>query len=200
MPLQIDPEWEYWTPDPEIEELFQDSGRLGTRVFGMMDFPRKKDFVAGIRFGKGNPDGFWGHLALPKWTSRDFREEIPERKCKGCQKWFTPNRSSRVYCSLKCTHRFRGRPRELEDVECGHCNRVFRPRDSTQKFCSVRCWSVEASKKAADIRTKKFDENKFRLMWLGGVRVIDIQKAFDSSKKWVQTTRKKMGLPKRKER
>ena len=60
MPLDIDPAWEYWEPDPEIAEVLAmaPGASAKDRLFGdVPDTPHK--YATGMRFGCGNPNLFW---------------------------------------------------------------------------------------------------------------------------------------------
>lgn len=196
MPPHIDESWEYWEPDPEIAEVME----FQEDIFKGIDFTRRREFSLGLRFGKGSPDRFWGRLAPMKWKPRDLLEPIQDRICKGCGNWFSPDRKERKFCRRECAFKFRGSIRILKDSTCQTCKNTFRPYWSTQRFCSLKCGSVVGNRAAVMANTKKFDANRFRIMWLSGVKIDKIREEFKASKKWVTTTRQKLGLPKRKER
>jgi hypothetical protein len=153
VPIDIDPEWEYWVGDPEITELLQSYAGSANRIDLLAD-DRLADRGAnlGIRFGKGNPDHCRFTLARPRPERyRDDWEPISPRACSGCGFTFQPDRRGRRYCSSACAKPeccFYGSERCLPDITCPICNVPFRPRTQESKFCSLACTSLSQKKEA----------------------------------------------------
>lgn len=113
MPEEFDPAWEYFTPDPEIED---ESPEVS------LDFYRD-----GLRFGCGNPD-----------TERCYTpgggKSPEETACEGCGKVFLKSRLNARRCSKKC-----GGRDEIPESRICRCGKPFRPQRKTSFFCSVIC-------------------------------------------------------------
>lgn len=131
MPPELDPAWEYWTPDPEIEELL---GPPGWDVLGSILDHRQRDGsgrVSGFRFGR-RPDGKT-HLG-PGRKRPEAAPELAPVTCT-CGYTFRPTRPGNRYCSRACVVH----PKRLPVIPCGGCRREFRPKYGRQAYCSRAC-------------------------------------------------------------
>lgn len=147
MPLEIDPDWEYYVPDPDLDlPDYRDEG-----IRSIIDRREEKLGIVGFRFGRGNPDrGTGSHVGPLRQGARCQPEEIPPRNCPTCGVVFRPYRSSQKHCSGTCYHR-PGRRRELPDSRpCLTCGTAFRPGESSQRYCSRACGSRASQGKGID--------------------------------------------------
>lgn len=157
MPEEFDPRWEYWTPDPEIAEA------MGAVEFGVELFERKS-FRGGSRgkvegFRIGHPKGGRFKLGIPRGRPR---ETIEPRRCENrkCNRWFTPLRDERKYCSRQCIP---GNARQLpESRDCEYCNVTFVPLWQRHTFCSADC-ANRAQKKQHAARPRRKPGRKVTL-------------------------------------
>jgi hypothetical protein len=138
--IEFDPSWEYFTPDPEIAELFAEQQVEGLEA--ICDWRLTKVDSLGLRFGKGNPDsGNPFHLKKAKYVVE--RKTIQVRDCVLCGEPFLPNRDSRTYCGIKCSlkalvERNRREPVVLVCAWNG-CRREFIQNSHEQRFCTLFC-------------------------------------------------------------
>ena len=118
MPESFDPAWEYFVPDPEIAWIFARSGAY-ERFEGIGDH-------IGLRFGKGNPDKFWGKLAPEKPIKKRWvKEKTPQKKrvfltkrnCVRCGVEYKPDHSCQKYCSYACCGQIGAAASSLKDRE-----------------------------------------------------------------------------------
>lgn len=134
MPLEIDEAWEYWEPDPEIDELLDHEVCGFDSILGGLH-DSKKSPSTGFRFGSGSPDRFVGG-GRPD-DAPVIREGLPPVTCV-CGIIFQPKASRTRYCSRKCQPRY-GPPRVLPDATCPHCGVLFRRKWRGEKFCKRAC-------------------------------------------------------------
>lgn len=133
MSVEFDPEWEYYTSDPEVQELIDESGR-GLKVYDNVRSYRN-DWSSGFGFGK-HP-----HQKTYLGKERPTRQTtLPNfRICKGCQFAFVPVKMSQVHCSMLC-YSPPGRKKQLPPVRlCCKCSSFFKPLWSKHNYCSKRC-------------------------------------------------------------
>lgn len=138
MPLYVDEAWEYWTADPEVEELLAEASACGG--FDALNDRRAecRGWSLGLRFGNGNPDRCSFKLGRER-PGREIRES-PRRDCKGCGESFRPARRWLRYCCRACVPPFGGAGvRRLADRVCPQCKKSFRPRDHEKKYCGRQC-------------------------------------------------------------
>jgi hypothetical protein len=135
VPIHIDPRWEYFTTDEEIEEIL--SWNRSKDFDSILD-GRRDWFADGIRFGKGNPNHFNFKLARPR--PERCQETLDQRECqrKECNEVFWPRRASQRYCSREC------RPITAKTIQARGCARsecpvVFTPQRDDRRYCSPRC-------------------------------------------------------------
>ncbi len=148
MPSYIDPAWEYWVGDEEVTELLAETGACVGPYDSVIDWRLDKHASLGLRFGRGNPDNFNCYLAPEKF---DERIEVLPRDCAKCGTTFTPDRHSRLYCSVECRPR-RGREREIPlEATCPQCGEIFEPKSWEHAYCSLTC--VGASKRREGFET-----------------------------------------------
>lgn len=167
MAEDIDPAWEYWTPDPEIEELLGPPGwdpvgsildhrmrdnagrvtgfRFGRRPDGKTRVARGTDRVGGSReFPPVTcPCGYVFRPVTPKnrFCSRAcvvYPTRLPVRDCLGCGSSYRPKYGRQVYCSRPCVPK-PGGVRVLPDYVCRTCGKAFRPTCARRKICSPAC-------------------------------------------------------------
>lgn len=199
MPLFIDPRWEYWTPNPEVEEVLRWAARSKSsdvfKVLGLEYEDRQmtdqRGKPSGFRIGWGHPDR---HPPFKLGPAKRVREsKLPVNKvCQGCGRLFNPDRASRKCCSAACVAHA-GRARELLDRNCQLCGATFSPREATQVMCSILC----ASRRATAVRqTASLDRHAETLtrMWRAGERVVEIATVLGVTVGWVKKMRRRLGL------
>lgn len=193
MGIDIDEAWEYFTPDPEIDDIVHGK-KAHYLIEEVTDWRLHKYKLSGIRLGKGNPDFYHTHLARDpdKYKYKTLRESLDPRPCKGCGEMFLPDRQGRKHCSSQCYKR-KGRERELpESAQCVVCKGFYRPKFSTQKCCSPLCGNKLGSK----IRqgSTKVDVDKFKELWEAGTLQTEIMEQLGIIRCTVQRLVKRLGL------
>lgn len=147
MPVEFDPDWEYWVGDPEITDLLDEADDADPMA-RLWDYRLVEHESLGLRFGRGNPDFFRGRLARPKRQSD--RPDIPRINCKACRMGFQPTHRTKKYCSRKCrfvgydggwaTRRENGTgPPAKGTATCPQCRSEFDRIKWDQKCCSRQC-------------------------------------------------------------
>lgn len=137
MPMQFDPQWEYYCPDAEIQEVLQSSFRLEDGYF------RENAKRMGLRCGRGNPDH-----RMPRKLQRVVERYHPPGltiiPCRICGHLFRPKRKGQSVCSHRCL----GRSRATSFSErvrkgsffCSYCKNKFIPkRAGRDTYCSRQC-------------------------------------------------------------
>lgn len=144
---RIEEGWEYFTSDSEVYEVVHQKKSKnydGFVEYGHESNPREN---IGVRFGKGNPDNFFGTLGPEKHNQRSDR--LPAVVCP-CGGWFTPGRKGSKYCSRECYTSVRS---TIPEVQCGECEMAFRPCREGIIFCSRSCYHRNSSIPAKDCST-----------------------------------------------
>jgi hypothetical protein len=132
MPELLDPDWEYFVPDPEIAEVMGCAAPEGfDGVIDWQEDRRGRGHASGLRFGRGNPDYARFRLAPPKAD----RPTARPRRCQWCEFSFYPRGSGSRFCSRECY----AAGRQLEPRHCLTCGSLFRPPRSHSRYCSQRC-------------------------------------------------------------
>jgi hypothetical protein len=148
MPEELDPAWEYWTPDPEIAEILAEASRLsGFALLGVEESHAKKlAGNVGFYFGRGNPNYYRSREA------RERPEVVRESKCRdvsclGCGVAFRQSRPNLMCCSRECAHEVAAETRRVRAAEwtCERCGKWFEPNRVGQVFCSPACGGLSAS-------------------------------------------------------
>lgn len=201
MPLSIDPAWEYWEPDPEIQEAMFAGARV--RPFDLLADVREdlKFGAAGIRFGKGNPDRCRFRLR-PERDRAYCDDDLPyyrkgwlcARKCQGCQREFQPDRDSRRYCSVECVRSKRESTKPLVR-SCEECGREFLAKGKSRRYCGHRCAGIRGTPSS---RLSEEDRRNLFEMWNRGDKLSDIASVMGISPAYCKKLRKKLGLAARK--
>lgn len=195
MPAELDPVWEYFTPDPEVEEVVYARRACGLDVLYDPEVSYR-GANPGFRVGRGNPNhGAYLRLARPR-PVRD-REGISPRPCPSCGRVFTPMRRARVCCSKRCARLVYwdgrcgadGRPVR---VACGECGVEFAPLWPGHRLCSRAC----ASAAGARVSRKEVPDG-FAEMYARGVPMKDLEAWFGVRKCQLKRWRRKLGLPAR---
>lgn len=174
----IDPAWEYWVPDPEVEEVLYPRPAPG---FDGLGLDRRDWRAAGFRFGSGNPNSFHGRYGRAAPPRPEAAPPVAAR-CPWCRGHYLrpAAQAHRRYCSRDCQAAARrcppracggcgaefrpdrnsrdycsracvprrGRPRVVPDRVCAACGGPFRPRHQTSRCCSVACLSAARTKLA----------------------------------------------------
>lgn len=143
MPEEFAPEWEYYTPDPEIEYLIACSaltrGDFAALDWSRTDAPGQNARNHGFSFGCGNPNHYRSYLGPEK----PIREAVhfPPRKCcrPECTIVFRPERAGHRHCSHVCGRRTVAELLTLPPRTCSKCLQAFRPRRRRQAVCSRKC-------------------------------------------------------------
>lgn len=119
----IDPAWEYFTPDPEIDEIVHGPSRACSGFERMTEYEDNaatgRREAAGVRFGRGNPNGGFFKLGPEKRDRKTV--SFAGKKCPGCDMLFFPVSRWQVYCNREC---YANRPRA----------RKFRPRSDGSRL------------------------------------------------------------------
>lgn len=145
---ELDPEWEYFTADPEIEDLLA----LSPGVYDLGSDAAR----AGVRFGSGKPGGgSMGRVAREKVKPPpDPRPKPlakpPDATCPACVAPFRRKRRGQRYCSPECKPKG-GRPRlRPREAACCRCLKVFEPKQiHHHKYCSPACANRAAGARRA---------------------------------------------------
>jgi hypothetical protein len=169
MPLELDPHWEYWTPDPEIAEV------MGTdRPDGFDGLPWAKckrsrwSADIGFRFGVETRGVDYPHLRFgrEKATRPDRR---PDKRCRRCERLYTPDKDRQIYCSVRCRYDAEGiRPRA-----CAVCYAVFKPGARDGRYCSYTCMASGISAGMTG-KPRRNDWEEIVSLYLSGLRVTDV--------------------------
>lgn len=178
MPLWIDPEWEYWTPDPECAATPIDR-------WSFFDFRLFREQNLGFRFGVGDPDAFRPRLASPK-PDRIQRRRV----CPVCQFTF-PARKRQECCSSRCANvvRNRSRRKRAQTLVCPICQKEFSPPRAESRFCSPHCGSVNSGR-----GLRRVDDELFKAMYLRGDKMTDIAHALNVTLEHTRKIRKRCQL------
>lgn len=188
MPETFDPLWEYYVPDPEVEELFKMTGAI--KGFEGIRQQEKRVEVLGFQFGNGNPNYTLTRLGRPK---REREDTLESKKCPTCGNWFSPIRSSQVHCEEKC-YIHKGRKKELEDVKCEVCMVVFRPSHWRQRYCSRDCGRKGYSYTHRGVVHDEEKLKEFRRMWENGESYVVMCARLQVSKPTLQRWKRQFGL------
>lgn len=134
MSEQFNPEWEYWVPDEEIQEIAFNHRLDG--FDGLSLNPESfsdKQILTGIRFGKGNPDNCRFKLGKEKRT-REYND-LPIVKCV-CGELFKCRKRDSKYCSIHCRLMY-----NQFDAQCSNCYSSFRKNSPNRciVWCSDEC-------------------------------------------------------------
>lgn len=149
MPEEFDPAWEYWTPDPEINEILTESSEKDTLSSLLrINYSKHDNQNIGFRIGHPNSGKFtYGYEKGQRFSkviidrSRMPYKRVKKRSisfaprfCKGCSKTFIPNwERYSTYCSPECGRDHYNRlvnhakwcNQNLEEKEnCPTCNNV----------------------------------------------------------------------------
>lgn len=136
MPEQFNPAWEYYTADPEVEEvLIESTPDRSDRIDMAIDSRTGRFGMTGMAV-MSHPDRY-----RSRWpVRREFiKEARPDRKCKQCGCLFHPRNDESKYCSALCF----GLTRRVNNPQraCKACGRVFYNRLAWVKYCSAVCVS-----------------------------------------------------------
>jgi len=205
MPVEFPPSWEYYTPAPEVAELFDRSGacpavaRLG---FG----PRgERSPAPGVQY-TDRPDGYRSRLALPK--PERARPEPTREICRRCGWVFLcrPDRPRR-YCARFCYDEAKAAAKLLRPVSptppkpepvkpaCPTCARPFTPRDKGQRFCSRACFQATRKKPKPPSRYAGAAVLvEFAAAWEAGVPVAALVLRFGVTRAGLTKWRRRLGL------
>lgn len=132
MPIYIDPAWEYYQPPEDLEWLAEEQ-------VGVVDLhPRVEDKTSNLGFRFSSRPDFVPtlRLAREKPSLRRKRRELkPERRCKGCLRFWRPSDARTEYCSPEC---YREQKTPVR-AKCARCGEEFTPDSSASRFCSREC-------------------------------------------------------------
>ena len=227
MPVDFDPAWEYWEPDPEIAQVMYCCQSRGSLLDDLWSDTRNDGYILGMRFGRGNPNKGGFHLARPRsrkelacQTCGDLfvprnpdhiycSQECKRVECEQCGELFAPRSKHSRFCTLSCARKCmpfyhrgnpnaKGRPRYLLDVTCANCCKVFRPVAAIVKYCSLSCASRDKARRGVYLKLRlDVDVDEFSKMWMSGASRKDIQEHFGISEPSVKRLRKRFNLPSR---
>jgi len=135
---ELDPKWEYWTPDEEILELL--NIETEKNFDSILNSRSSQEDFQGFRFGKGNPNRSKFRLAPEK--SIPYKE-LKQKLCQGCKELFKPKRNRDLFCSKECYNKNYNwkelNKRTLPDRNCLFCHKLFRPIARIQVYCCMNC-------------------------------------------------------------
>lgn len=201
MPIEFDPAWEYWEPDPEIAYAMSVPITNRDLVSEFYADVRRDGFTCGMRFGRGNPDYCQTHLAPDRTKIRERSRWTENKYCVQCKQSFTPKYRKQIYCRKKCS--ILGIPRDgsirkLPDMVCKQCKKVFRPVTAIRKFCSKACVHACNGVPTNGNRPSDIDPDKFAKMFLSDASIAEMAKVFNVSTVTVKKWRRRLKLPARK--
>jgi hypothetical protein len=185
--VEFDPEWEYYNPDPEVNEIVY-SRKVND--FGVV-FTRDKSKKAnhGFRFGNGNPNYCSFRMGREKKGYRTI--QLEDKNCPKCSRLFTPSRRSQVACSKRCGC---GAPKVLPStVSCKECCKEFRPIWSGNIYCSMSCAGKGIAK-----RNPHHIPSNFADMYNSGMPMKLMVSEFGVTKCTIKRWRSKLELQSRK--
>ena len=184
MPLDIDPRWEYWEPDPEIREAMFVRAHLSA-LDPLMDI-RELSRTGSAGFRLGNPNHCRFRLRREKY--KPPVEEIQPRPCKGCGTVFTPDRDSRSYCSVGCIVR-KGPEKVLPlSRACECCGKEFPPVNSSHRYCGHVCAGRQGTPSTS------VDLARLAGLYEEGLPMADISKIVGVSVGQCKKLRRRLGL------
>lgn len=105
MPVEFDPAWEYFQPDPEFA-----TGESGGGGFSRLPWAREETDSIGFRFGRGNPNfcSFrFGPARGSEWDPP--APAISLKRCVECNRLFKPTRPTKRFCATACAAARRAR-------------------------------------------------------------------------------------------
>jgi hypothetical protein len=185
MPTELDPAWEYWTPDPEIAEAMGNETADGFDGLPVTRTDRRagRVEVPGFRFGRGRTvDYFPFRFGRAK---PDRASGLPSRWCVHCRGLFEPRKRAQRYCSRDCRYTAGA----VAPVTCGTCFGVFKPSGRGRRFCSPRCcW---AAKTGVPLR---LDWDRIAALYQAGARVTDAAAAVGTDRRSVRTALVRRGV------
>lgn len=185
--LALDPAWEYYAPDPEVEEAV-----YGRRARGL-DVLYDPESVYGsanwgFRLGQGNPNS--GACFRLRRERRPRPADPEPKRCPKCARLFVPARKCRVFCSRACRG---GAPKRLPpSAKCKACAVSFTPRWEGHEFCSRAC----ASRATAPAR-RTDPPADFAGAYASGASMREMSRMFGVQKCQLQRWRRRLGLPAR---
>lgn len=149
MPLELDPNWEYWDGgDIEIQEILaREQG--GLNRFDLLGIELDDDSYtgarhrsgmsnSGIRFGTGNPNSCYLKLGKEKPTVERVLT-LYTKECLWCGEEFTTRHKKGAACSKSCAAYARVQGRKHQDRRCIQCGHYYHPKASRQKYCKMAC-------------------------------------------------------------
>jgi DNA-binding CsgD family transcriptional regulator len=180
MPEAISERWEYFTPDPEIAELFDDD----TPAIDRMPYEQgESGHLVPSGFGFSS-DPNYRHTRLGRQRVLERPDRLPAQRCETCRGVFTPDYRGRRYCAFSCVP---PRPRTLPDYVCknAHCGRVFRPKQANYRYCSAACSARACADRRAGV-SLWHDWPEMARRFQEGERITDIARAFDTDRHTVR--------------
>lgn len=142
MPIEFDPEWEYYVPSTEWLEAFEDEDKINEFDRLVPNYINKHDKIsAGVRFGRGNPDYYKPTIAYAKYSKTTI--EIPPVDCIWCGFNFRARSISTRYCSTQCQTEHKKSKQVFKSVTCKNCDKQFSVlENSNRKYCSKNCFEI----------------------------------------------------------
>jgi hypothetical protein len=97
----------------------------------------------------GEPTEKWGNnykkycseKCHRKYWRDKYKKNYSEKKCKVCDRLFTPISTLNKYCGYKCKAKadLNARSKKPHTKKCKNCNKIFKPYTSLDKFCCANC-------------------------------------------------------------
>lgn len=140
MPEQFDPDWEYWTPDPEIADVLNDeiarkSRRVKIKVDCHEDQSTGRYGITGFQYGS-HPDNPNTRLARERIYIRESREAI-QCAYPPCRRLFYAKSANIRHCSKSCGKKNRART-EPRQMMCP-CGNTWQTRNPYRLYCDTVC-------------------------------------------------------------
>lgn len=127
MPVEFDPAWEYYVPDPEYvdERAFKEKEFLG-QGFNISKRPNGRTYLGKEKASKRQAEN---------------RRTVNYQKCLKCEARFVPRYSTSRYCSRRCSNS-RCRERRRLMANCLACGKQFAKYKKKLKYCSRGCFNT----------------------------------------------------------
>jgi transposase-like protein len=203
---ELDPNWEYYTPDPEILEVMGDGNESVSNYDRVVDDRLYKNGCQGIRFGSGDPN----RVILKEAKEKVIENRLLERKiCKQCGYSFQPKRGTRVYCSRECKSKSQvkhtnsrigsGKRKVWGESSkckiCKVCNKSYEPTSYIQKVCSNLCATKSRTAKFNSINSIGISNiETLKGMYDNGTKVKEIAALLGITVNTVKVWRRKLGI------
>lgn len=160
MPEVLDPAWEYFVGNPEIDEIFASSANhrlVGSETLDSWD--QRTNKLSGFRICDiEHVDTDCAKISREKHP----RDTLNPRQCKTCGELFYPRTRECVvqkYCDMDCVpHPGRRKVLPLSAL-CVGCDREYVPKLSRSRYCNHTCYV----KNVSDVLHREYAEKAIEL-------------------------------------